>query len=252
MGKPAILYIDYASTATFTATDTISGRSVDDVANATEDEFWQPADQTGTKTITIDLGSAIQLDHSCLLGSDMGGVSLTVQTDDNSGFSSPTTRFTGTISSELNSAVIVHTASSTERYIRYQFSGMSADFKIAHIAPDKLVELPTFEQDWGSEGIDADFVSLVTDTGFYTGGITRKAMRNISLNWGDVTTAEFTTLSTFIEDRVKTPGAFFFVPYVDTKTENYFCWLESNEGLTAPLRLGIRTLSPINCKTRIR
>lgn len=156
------------------------------------------------------------------------------------------------LSTTNNAAILDHGGLSSKRYIKYLFGNPSTSLQIAHICPDTLVEQPFLENDWGSEGVSPTFNNLISTGGLFLGNNQVRTMRDISIEFGEVTGTEFiNTVKPWVDSRIKVAKPFFFIPDVNNLDEIYFVWLEDNVGFTAPLRQGIRTVAPIAAKTRI-
>lgn len=156
------------------------------------------------------------------------------------------------LSTENNAAIISHVTTAADRYVRYTIGNPSTSLQIAHICPDTLVEQPFLENDWGSEGVAPTFNNLISTGGLFLGNNQVRTMRDISIEFGELTDTEYNnTVKPWVDSRIKVAKPFFFIPDVDNLDEVYFVWLEDNVGFTAPLRQGIRTVAPVAAKTRI-
>ena len=156
------------------------------------------------------------------------------------------------LSADNNASFIQHAQATFKQYIKYTIDNPSTSLQIAHICGDILVEQPRLEEDWGSEGVAPVFTNLVSTGGGFLGNNQLRTMRDVNINFGEITDTEYINrVKPWVDSRVKVAKPFYFLPDVDNLDEIYFVWLEDNTGFTAPLRQGIRTVAPIAAKTRI-
>lgn len=248
MAQPTILYPNtpYLSTATATATDSYTGTAATNVLSAREDTYWRPANVTGTKVLTIDLGEARTLDSVALVGEGLDGVTVKLETSTNN----------STWSTKLNSVTWVSdvnvgwddwTAASA-RYIKISFTTFGSAMRVAWVCLGDKAAFPYLERDWDGSNIDEAGESLVSPGGLFLGNIQKRAMRELSVNFGTVSTTEILVINAFVEQCIKAGNPWVFVPDTDSTT-CYFCW-QSKPKYSAPFRLGFYEVSGINAMTR--
>lgn len=111
-----------ASTSTLSASSTASGYSADNFGNGKPGYPWIQSAAALDSTITVDLGSALANTFVSYHGHnlDSGVTSITLASDDNSGFTSATSRATPVKASPSFYATF---ASFSERYVRTTFNG---------------------------------------------------------------------------------------------------------------------------------
>lgn len=251
MSQPAFLYADYLATATVTATDTDTGYSAADVLESCEDLTWKPANQTGSKSLTIDLGATLLIGAVALVGDFLNGVTLEVRGSTDNFVASDV---------ELSAAAAIATATFVStwrswsngnyRYLRLVFSGMGASFRISHVAACRFDLLPYPEDGHDPDIIQAEGTHLVSVSGYYLGSNQQKTLRPLQLAFGEVTDAEFAVFQRWSDACVKTMQGFFYVP--DTaETECFFGWLDPKYKFSAPMKNGMRKMAAIAFNSRV-
>jgi hypothetical protein len=248
MGQPSILYPNtpYIATVTATATDSYTGTAATNVLSAREDTYWRPANTTGTKVLTIDLGETRTLDTLALVGEGTDGVTVKVElSTDNSNWSTKLNNVTW--SAPVNVGWDDWTGASA-RYIKISFSTFGSAFRVAWVCLSDKVAFPYLESDWDGSNVDEAGESLVSPGGLYLGNIQKRAMRELRVNFGVVANSEISVIAAFVEQCVKTGRPWVFVPDVANAT-SYFCWQQKPKH-SAPFRLGQYEVAPISAITR--
>lgn len=250
-GKPTFIYSNYPAPAAVTATDTAAGYAAADVLEGCEDSGWKPANTTGSKTLTIDQGASLPVGGVALLADYPNGVTLEIRgSSDN---------FTGD-NVQLSAASVINSASfntayrlfteTGKRYLRLIFSGFGASFQVTHVALCRTVTLPYLEDGHDPDAFQPTGSHLVGVSGVYLGATQQCAMRNINLDFGIVTSANYTQFQLWAEACIETMRPFFYVPDID-QPECYFGWVEGKYKFSAPSKLSRHKLAPIPFISRI-
>lgn len=83
MEQPLFIYADYLPTATVTASDMFAGYPAASVLEANEDTSWKPANTTGSKILTFDLGISLSRGCVAIAGEYLRSVSLEIRAAEN-------------------------------------------------------------------------------------------------------------------------------------------------------------------------
>jgi len=157
--------------------------------------------------ITLDRGAGFAalpaLDHFIIpSGHNFAGASAEVQSDDNSGFTSPTTRWTGTLPAGLVSDAFA--TSSSERYLRLIVS-TSGQWELAEFMPTVL-RTPSTVTGPDPE-YDDDLVPNYFETTLRSGNVYRLELgddvREFAPRFRALTTADRATLDTLWTDTAR-------------------------------------------------
>lgn len=250
MNQPAFIWQVPATTAAVTASDSLAGTSPAWLLEGIEDAWWRPADQSGTTTLTIDLGSAQAVDCVALVGQDLDGVTLTVSAStDNFATSDDELAAAAALSGDFNAWRSF--TGGTYRYWRLEFAGMSSAFGITHVCLDGLRLLPWLADGYDNDSLETDAVDMVSLTGLYLGNSQSRAMWTQRLDFGTVTAAELAVFLDWRDDCLVTKRPFFFVP--DTAAAACrFVWTEKGYSFSAPQRTGLHDLGAIPITGRAR
>ena len=248
MAQPTILYPNtpYLATAAVTATDSYSGTVPVNVLSAREDTYWRPANTTGTKVLTIDLGETRNLDSVAIVGEGLDGVTVTLETSVNG--SDYTTRLDGvTWASPVNAGWDAWTAAAA-RYVKISFATFGSAMRVAWVCLCDRAAFPYLERDFDPLNIDEAGEALVSPGGLFLGNLQKRAMRELSLSFGTVQPNEGLVIYDFVEQCIKTARPWIFVPDTDSGT-CFFCW-QSKPKFSAPHRLDQYDVAPISVVTR--
>ena len=97
---------------------------------------------------------------------------------------------------------------------------------------------------------------LVSQDGRYLGSAQRNAMREFSLNWGEIAQTDYVNLAAWATACIATLRGSFFVPDTANKSTAFdgecvhFGWADKR--FSAPYRLGFRKVDTINFTTRAK
>jgi hypothetical protein len=247
MGQPTIIYCDYGTTATATASITGNGNG-SDVLIQTEDTFYAPL-VTTTFSLVIDLGAAAAMDSFAMLGHNLGGASVEVRgSTDNFAASDDLVSADAVMVSDVNSTWAAFTEA-TYQYWKFIFSGHPSNVRVAHICLMSQVLLPYFEIDPDIDTVTPTTVQLISQAGTYNGANQQRAMREMSLNWGEVTASELVGVKAFSNACIKVVNPFFFIPDVD-ETESFYGWVPGGGKFASPQTPGVFTIPAIQFTTR--
>lgn len=245
MNKPAFIYATHLTTAVATATDAATGYAVANVLDATEDTSWRPLDTTGAKTVTINLGGTLPIGQIAVLGNYLNGVTLSVHGSTDGFVASDV---------ELSAAAVIGSSAFitawrrfTEglySHIRLTFSGFAASFEVQHIACCRAVPLPYLEDGHDPDCFQATGTHLVGVAGTYLGASQQNTMLTLSLNFGQITAAQYLPFQLWAEYCVMTMRPFFYVPDIDAP-ECYFVWVDAKYKFSAPYKNGARKVAPM-------
>lgn len=251
MNKPAFIYASYPPTASATATDTADGYSASDVLNSCEDTGWKPANQTGSKSLTIDLGAPTPWGCIALVGEYVNGVTLEVRASTDN-FSSSNVQVSAPAA--INSGTFISAwrsfAARTERYCRFIFSGMGPSFEIHHVAVCQYNQLPYLTDGHDPSVIQSQGTHLKSVSGYYLGSVRLNTMSPLSLDFGQVTGAQFQKFELWADACVKQMQGFFYVPDTD-QPECWFGTVDEKYKFAAPFKHGLRQVAPIPFTTRV-
>lgn len=248
MAQPTIIFCDYLESATVTATSTLDGTTATDVLIATEDTYHQPTG-TGNYSIVIDAAESITADVVAFLGANLSGTSVEIRgSTDNFAASDVQVKASTALTANVNSAYLAFTEASY-RYWKFNVSGHGSNIRLAHICLDSAVDYPYFEVDPDINNLKPEGRQLVSQSGVYVGSNQTKAMREITLNWGEVTESEKNILAAWADACIKEMHAFFLIPDQD-ETDILFGWLEDGGKFSSPLENGVYKIAENTMTTR--
>lgn len=253
MAQPAFIYPNspYLPSAAATATDAYAGTSAQNVLSATEDTYWRPANLSGTKHLTIDLIDTRLIDCLALLGQGLDGATVEVRAStDNFAASNVQIVAPTVLVSQVNAAWLPFDGETAHiyRYWRLSFTTLSSAFRVAWVSLADLALLPYFESDPEADSLDIEAEDLISPQGLYLGTAQQSAMRAMSLEFGQVTDAEFFVINHWAGQCLRTKRPFFVVPDTDD-TAAYFGWVRDKR-FSAPLKNGLREVSSLTFMTR--
>lgn len=247
--QPSIIYAQYAANAAVTATDSAAGLYPSDILIATEDTIWAPANQTGSKEVVIDHGAAIAFSAMALLGRNMAGVNLEVRaSSDNFATDDVLVMPSSAIQAPVNAAWFKFDGSFSKRYIKLIFSGFSNVFSLAHVVAAYMTYYPYFESDPDPENSKPIGNHQVGAAGLYVGSNQIRTMRELTLDWGNVTDYEFASIQAWKAACIDAINPFFMIPD-SAQSDCYFGWVE-DPSFSAPLVNGLRRIKSIKMTTR--
>ncbi len=249
MYQPAVLYTEYAGAVSVTATDSLADSDPEDVLLATEDTWWAPANQSGSKSLIFDFGAGYYYNAIALLGRDLDGVTVEIRgSTDNFSASDFQIKAPTALSAPVNAGWLI-APGSTVRYHKVIFSGFSSDFRVAHVCLDQIRPLPYLSEDFDPDGFDAAGEQLVSSSGVYVGSTLQRTMRELPLDLGQVTDSEYAIIAHWAENRLRRLLPYFFLPEQWTYDTAYFGWNKDGR-FSAPLKDGVRTVAPMTFVTR--
>ena len=247
MGTPTILYCQYGTTAASVASLTGNGKGAE-VLSATEDLFYSPLDTTAFN-IVIDFGVATSFDSFGILGANMEGATVEVRgSTDNFGASDVSVSAGAVVSSDVNSTWRQFTEVSF-RYAKLLFSGHPSILRVANICLSVAPDMPFFETDPDIDSLKPTAKHLLSQSGIYNGNNQQRSMREMELNWGEVTPTELIPINDFANACIKVTRPFFFVPDVE-ENESFFCWIPGGGDFKTPETPGVSTVSAFTVTTR--
>lgn len=245
MNRPSFIYATHLTTATASATDSAIGYPAANVLEGVEDTSWRPLNTIGSKSLTISLGGLLPIGQVAVLGNYLNGVTLEVR-GSTDGFVSSDVQLSAPI--VITSSVFVTAwRSFTEalyRQVRFIFTGFAGSFEIQHIACCRAVPLPFLEDGHDPDVYQSEGTHLVGVAGTYLGATQQRTMRNLNLDFGQITNAQYLPFIFWAEYCVMTMRPFFYVP--DTGApECYFGWVDAKYKFSAPMKVGARKVAPI-------
>lgn len=251
MNRPAFIYPTHMSTATATATDAATGYPAANVLEGVEDTSWRPLNTTGAKSLIVHLGGLLPIGQVGVLGNYLNGVTLEVRgSTDNFAASDVQLSAPAVISS---SAFIDAYRQFTENLytdIKYIFTGFGSAFEVQHVACCRAVPLPFLDDGHDPDCLTPDGSHLVGAVGTYLGSTQRSTMRNLNLDFGQITNAQYPPFQVWAEYCIMRMRPFFYVPNID-QPECYFGWVDAKYKFSAPMKSGARKLAPIPFTGRI-
>lgn len=248
MAQPSLLFCSYSSSAVVTSTSTLDGTDPQDIVISTEDTYHQPTG-TGNYSIVIDCAEDVTADAVAFLGANLSGASVEVRgSTDNFSASDVQVKASTALTTNVNAAYLSFTEV-TYRYYKFNVTGHASNIRLAHICLDSAVDYPYFEEDPDISNVKPEGRSLVSQSGVYVGSNQTKAMREVNLNWGEVTASELTVLQTWSTNCIETMRSFFLIPDQD-ETDVLFGWLEDGGKFSAPLENGVYKVAANTMTTR--
>lgn len=251
MNRPSFIYATHLTTATATATDTASGYAAANVLEGCEDTSWRPADITGSKTLTIALGALLPIGQIAILGQYLNGVTLELR-GSTDGFVASDVQLSA--ESAINSSAFVTAwRSFTEAdysHIRLIFTGFSSTFEVQHVACCRAVSLPFLDDGHDPDTFQAEGTALVGPAGTFLGFTQQRTMRNLTLDFGQITNSQYPHFQLWAESCVMTLRPFFYVPNLDAP-ECFFGWVDAKYRFSAPSKAGARRLASIPFTGRV-
>jgi hypothetical protein len=245
MNRPAFIYPTHLATATTAATDTAANYAAANVLEGCEDTAWKPANTTGSKSLTIHLGGLLPIGQIALLGQYLNGVTLEVRGSIDNFAASDV---------QLSAAAVIGTSEFITAWrmfaenlytdIKLIFSGFGASFQVQHVACCRAVPLPFHDDGHDPDSFQPIGTHLIGTAGTYLGATQLCTMRNLNLDFGQITTAQYLPFQLWAEYCVMTMRPFFYVP--DTaQPECYFGWVDAKYKFSAPSKTGRRKISTI-------
>jgi hypothetical protein len=248
VSQPTLLFCDYSTTATVSATSTLDGTSAADILISTEDTYHQPTG-TGSYSLVIDAGSSMTADVVAFLGANLNGTTIEVRGSTDNFVGSDVQVKAGTaLTANVNAAYLAFTEASYQ-YWKFNVSGHASNTRIAHICLDVAVDYPYFETDPDILNVSPEAKQLISQSGVYVGVNQTKAMRDLTLDWGEVTATELATISAWSARSIETVASFFLIPD-QAETDIFFGWLPDGGNFSAPLENGVYTVASNTMRTR--
>jgi hypothetical protein len=249
MLQPLFIYANYLPAATITASDTKSGTAAANLLEGSEDNSWQPANTSGSKTITIDLGIAQPIGAIAIAGEWLAGVSLEVRASTNN--------FSGSnVLISASAAMVEYLANyrsftqASYRYWRLTISGHSTDTALYHLALSPGDLFP-----WSEEGTDPDSYQttgsqLLSPDGRFLGATRQRTMRHINYRPGQISDAEYLLFAAWADSCIKNLQPFFYVAD-SSSTACAFVWCSPQQKFEAPYKKGLRDMTDIAMTGRV-
>lgn len=248
MAQPTLMFCDYGSTATVTASSTLNGLVATDILIATEDTYHSPT-STSSYNIVIDAGESITADAVAFLGAYLDGVTVEVRgSTDNFSASDVQVSAGSALTANINSAWRAFTEASY-RYWKFNVSGHPSNIRISHICLCSAADYPYFEKDPDILNVKPEATQLLSQSGIYVGSNQTKTMRELPLIWGEVTASELAVLSVWKVACIETVKAFFLIPDQD-EDDVFFGWIDGGGEFSAPLENGVYKIRANTMTTR--
>lgn len=253
MAQPKFLFPNtpYLPTATAAATDAYAGTAAANVLTATEDAYWRPANVTGSKTLTIDLGEPRNVNALGLAGEAMDGATIEVRAStDNFVASDEQIQAPAILTATVNAGWSDLGDGTTYRYWRLIVSTFGSAFRLSWVCLCSSALLPYFEEDWDAESLDVTAEDLVSAEGLYLGTNQSATLRALRLGFGAVTEGEWTVLRSWAGQCLRQRRPFIVVP--DSSADEAFFGTVREKKFSAPLTSGMVKPSDLTFQTRAR
>jgi hypothetical protein len=250
MNKPLLIYASYLPTASVTATDSAAGYDPNDILQAEEDNVWRPANASGPKVLTFDLGNPQAMGCLALVGENLNGVTLEIRASADNFVTSDIQICAATTINDFI-ATWRSWGNITYRWWRLVFTGMSPSFALAHAAFCHFDLLPWFADGMSIDAYQTTGTQLVSPDGRFLGSNRQRTMRLIDLIWGKVTDAHFLLFQPWGEYCIHGLSAFFLVPD-SSQGACYFSWINDPKMIfKAPRTNGSLTMPIITITSRV-
>ena len=246
MEQPSFIYANYPVGATVTGQQLAAGQTAADVLQPDEDTFVSPA--VNYLTLTFDMLAPYAVGCFAVAGEMLDGVNMELRGSSDNFVSSNNVISVG---SAVIGDVAVWRAFNliAYRYYRLTVTATSAT-RLYHVALAPLYLFP-----WMDDGADLDKFQtestfLISPRGHFLGAQKNKTELKLSLNWGQVTEAEYVLFEAWAISCVQTPRPFFFIP--DTgSTVCRFGYTDPKYAFSAPMKNGLRNLATIPFTARM-
>lgn len=230
-----------------------AGSSVGDVLIPTEDTFYAP-ESTDPFSILIDLGDEYTREtgsYIAILGEGLDD-NVTVEVFKGDVTTLPTggaqAFAPAVMDSGVNAAWFLFDGEEANRYYRVSFSGHSSGIKIANLAIGQRFPLPYFATDWDVENLSIESSNIISQGGLFLGSTQLNAMRDLTLNIGDVNASELANLRVWVRSCIKESNPFYFVPD-EEDSDVFYGWLDS-PSFSAPYENALYRVAAMKMKTR--
>lgn len=147
-----------------------------------------------------------------------------------------------------NAAYFQFTNAIAYRYWRVGLYSVGTDTLINHIALITALSWPYLESDWDKDRLDLDLEHRRSAAGYYAGTTVTAALRKLPVNFGAVTTSDYTTIATLADEVIRAGSGLFFIPDID-QDECYLGHFDESE-FSAPYVNGMREVKPLTFVTR--
>jgi len=249
MSQPTLIFCEYDNTAAVTATSTLTGTDAADILISTEDTYHSPT-STASYSIVLDGGVSITADIVAFLGANLDGVTVEVRGSTDNFVASDVQVLAGTaLTANINSAYLAFTSASY-RYFKFNISGHASNIRVAHICLDVAVDYPYFEKDPDIQNVTPEAKQLISQAGIYVGTNQTKSMRELKLDWGQVTAADLAIIQAWATHSIETVTSFFLIPD-QAETDIFFGWLDGGGKFSAPLENGVYRVASNTMTTRV-
>jgi len=213
--KPIILYNNYAETYGINSVTTEDSSYPKE--NLVDWRYYTQYKGTSTAThnIVIDMGATLGTapNYLVMANHNMGtaGATVTVQHDDNAGFTSPTS--VGNASPSTDNPFAISLTAGVERYWRIQITSLGANPEIGMLFLGPQYQMPVLPQD----GYDVDMqqVSMRVNQslgGHHLGSVLNATDRVIRASFRYLTEAQAATYRDFWEDHFSKGKPVFYMP----------------------------------------
>lgn len=249
MGLPSLLWAP-----TWLAASTITGTNltgtINDLREADEGTYCT-ATAGGNITVTCNFGSARTHHAICIAGENLSGLAVAVDRSADGSAWTAVTLAAGQSPMVNNLAnMILFSAAQNYRYLRLTIASAPATLRIYHICPAVNYSWPYQEDGVDLIAIQADATVLESPQGHLLGIQRNKATRSISINFGQITATDLTVFSAFIDEVIRQPKGFFYVPDLAVAT-CYFGRPSFGKKYGATQKLGLFQATPIEFIARV-
>lgn len=249
MAQPLFIFASYLPGAAVSATDTATGYSAANVLQANEDTSWKPADTVGTNDLVIDLGAALPVGAIAIAGEYLLNVTMEVRgSTDN--FSSSNVQLVAPFTIEHYTTAYGLWTNATYRYIKIRLSNVGASTEIYHVAIQQQNLLPYLDDGFDPDSFKTEGEHLIAVDGHLLGSVQSCTLRELALNFGQVTDTEIIPFQRWADACVKTLTGYFFIPD-SAETLAHFGWTDSKYTFKTPYKSGLRTVGVIPYISRV-
>lgn len=248
MGLPTLLWApDYMPGATVTVSN-LTGTPAD--LTAADQGTYLDVTAGGNAVVTFDLATAQTVHAICLAGEGLAGYTVTVDRSSDGIAWSAVTLAAGQSPLANNLAnAIFFSAGATYRYFRVTIASAATTVRIYHATPAANYTWPYMDDGFDPVGYDADVTVLESPQGHLLGLQRNSVTRRLEINFGQITAAEYAVWAQWLDDCIRVPQGFFFVP--DTAATACHFGRAEYKTYRAPQKLGLYEPTPITMIARV-
>lgn len=248
MGLPTLLWApDYMSSATITVSN-LTGTAAD--LAAADEGTYLTVTANGNAVISFDLASAKSVHAICLAGENLAGLAVTVdRSSDGSSWSSVTLASSQSPLANNLANAIFFAAAATYRYFRITLASATTSVRLYHATPATNYTWPGMEDGYDPVGYNPDVTVLESPQGHLLGLQRNSVTRKLSIDFGQITATEYAVWLQWLDDCVRMPQGFFFVP--DTSATVCHFGRADFKQYVAPQKIGLYEPTPITMIARV-